>query len=529
MEVCSPFDFPLLLSANFGELRPNHFHNGLDIKTQGVTGKPIRCIADGYVSRIAVFHGGYGQAIYVNHPDGLTSVYGHIVAFAPKIQRYLREHQYANETFTCSLTFTPDQFPVRRGEVIALSGNEGSSAGPHLHLELRRTDTEEYIDPMPYFSRFLKDTKPPRASLVALYPLPGEGMIDGLQRKKLIPVALLGQPVTAWGQIYAGISAKDYMDGTSNFYGVHSVTLFVDSKQIFSSETNCVSPDENRMINGFTDYDELMRTRRLIMRSYILPGNRLRLLHAGEHRGVVTIDEERDYRFCYVLEDNFGNRSTYRFTVRGRRQPIPEYVPDADKMLRWNRANVVQEPGMELVVPRGYVYDDAELHTSVGGDSASVSFDYTIDAGNTPLHGYCDLFIGVRHLPVADTTKYYIVEKSGKRRASMGGKYENGWVKARIRTLGCFSVAVDTVPPRVVPVGMNTWRTSRNIRFRTGDAETGVASYKVCIDGQFVLFGLKKGMLVIQDPQRVKRGVPHRAEVVVTDYCGNETRKSFRF
>lgn len=529
MEVCSPFDFPLLLSANFGELRPNHFHNGLDIKTQGVTGKPIRCIADGYVSRIAVFHGGYGQAIYVNHPDGLTSVYGHIVAFAPKIQRYLREHQYANETFTCSLTFTPDQFPVRRGEVIALSGNEGSSAGPHLHLELRRTDTEEYIDPMPYFSRFLKDTRPPRASLVALYPLPGEGVIDGLQRKKLIPVALLGQPVTAWGQIYAGISAKDYMDGTSNFYGVHSVTLFVDSIQIFSSKTNCVSPDENRMINGFTDYDELMRTRRLIMRSYILPGNRLRLLHAGEHRGVVTIDEERDYRFCYVLEDNFGNRSTYRFTVRGRRQPIPEYVPDADKMLRWNRTNVVQEPGMELVVPRGYVYDDAELHTSVGGDSASVSFDYTIDAGNTPLHGYCDLFIGVRHLPVADTTKYYIVEKSGKRRASMGGKYENGWVKARIRTLGCFSVAVDTVPPRVIPVGMNTWRTSRNIRFRTGDAETGVASYKVCIDGQFVLFGLKKGMLVIQDPQRVKRGVPHRVEVVVTDYCGNETRKSFRF
>lgn len=529
MEVCSPFDFPLLLSANFGELRPNHFHNGLDIKTQGMTGKPIRCIADGYVSRIAVFHGGYGQAIYVNHPDGLTSVYGHIVAFAPKIQRYLREHQYANETFTCSLTFTPDQFPVRRGEVIALSGNEGSSAGPHLHLELRRTDTEEYIDPMPYFSRFLKDTKSPRASLVALYPLPGEGVIDGLQRKKLIPVASLGQLVTAWGQIYAGISAKDYMDGTSNFYGVHSVTLFVDSIQIFSSETNCVSPDENRMINGFTDYDELMRTRRLIMRSYILPGNRLRLLHAGEHRGVVTIDEERDYHFCYVLEDNFGNRSTYRFTVRGRRQPIPEYVPDADKMLRWNRTNVVQEPGMELVVPRGYVYDDAELHTSVGGDSASVSFDYTIDAGNTPLHGYCDLFIGVRHLPVADTTKYYIVEKSGKRRASMGGKYENGWVKARIRTLGCFSVAVDTVPPRVVPVGMNTWRTSRNIRFQTGDAETGVASYKVCIDGQFVLFGLKKGMLVIQDPQRVKRGVPHRAEVVVTDYCGNETRKSFRF
>lgn len=528
-EFSSPFDFPLLLSANFGELRPNHFHNGLDIKTQGVTGKPVRSVAEGYVSRIMVLHGGYGQAIFVTHPNGYTSVYGHVVSFAPKIQEYVRDYQYRNETFVCDIRIDPDVLPVKDGEVIALSGNEGASAGPHLHLELRRNDNGDYVDPMPFFKRYLKDTKAPIASLVGYYPVPGKGVINGSSRKKLVGISALRQPVTAWGDIYTGISARDYMDGTSNFYGVYSVTLYVDSVKVFNSTTDEVSADENRMINGFTDYDELVRTRRLVMRSYKLPGNRLRLLHVDENRGVVRIDEERDYHFRYVLEDGFGNRREYRFVVKGEKQDIPPYVEEADNMLYWNRTNVIQEPGMELVVPKGMVYEDVGLDTKVLGDSSDISFDYVLDAGNTPLHGYCPLSIGVRHMPVADSSKYYIQQKSGKWRSSMGGKFEDGWVKTKVRSLGTFAVAVDTVPPRVTPIGQNGWRVNRNIRFSVKDTETGIGNYKVYVDGQFVLFGLKKGILVIQDPEKVKKGVPHTVEVTVTDNCGNETRKQYKF
>ena len=164
------------------------------------------------------------------------------------------------------------------------------------------------------------------------------------------------------------------------------VTLYVDSVEVFRSVTDRVLPDENRMINGFTDYEELMKTRRLVMRSRVLPGNRLRLLHADENGGIVNISEERNYRFRYVLEDNFGNKRTYRFTVRGRKQPVPEYVPESNHILYWDRTNVIHEPGMELVVPRGYVYENAELNTEVKGDSAGISFDYVLDAGDTPLH-----------------------------------------------------------------------------------------------------------------------------------------------
>lgn len=526
---CSPFDFPILLSANFGELRPNHFHNGLDIKTQGVTGKPIHCIADGYVSRVAVLHGGYGQAIYVTHPNGLTSVYGHVISFAKNIQTYVRQYQYAHETFVCDLKFQPGQFPVKKGDIIALSGNEGASAGPHLHLELRRTETGEYIDPMPYFKHLLKDSKAPVGNLIGIYPIQGKGVVNGSSHKKLLAIGNLKQPVHAWGEIYTGISAKDYMDGTSNFYGVHSVTLYVDSVQVFNSTIDKVLPDENRMINGFTDYEELTRTRRLIMRSYKLPGNRLRLLHTNENRGAVTIDKERDYHFRYVLEDNFGNRRIYQFIVKGKRQDIPEYKPEANEMLYWNQANVIQKPGMELVVPRYYVYEDVPLRTDMRGDSSRIAFDYILDAGRTPIHSYCDLSIGLRHMPVADTTKYYIVQKAGKWRSSMGGKYANRWIKTRVRSLGTFSVDVDTIAPQITPIGQGGWRTSRNIRFRIKDMESGIGSYKVYIDGKFVLFGLKKGILVIQDPEKVKKGVPHKLEVTVTDQCGNMTRKEYKF
>lgn len=528
-KFCSPFDFPILLSANFGELRPNHFHNGLDIKTQGVTGKPIHCIADGYVSRVAVLHGGYGQAIYVTHPNGLTSVYGHVISFAKNIQAYVRQYQYAHETFVCDLKFQPGQFPVKKGDIIALSGNEGASAGPHLHLELRRTETGEYIDPMPYFKHLLKDSKAPVGSLIGIYPIQGKGVVNGASHKKLLAIGNLKQPVHAWGEIYTGISAKDYMDGTSNFYGVHSVTLYVDSVQVFNSTTDKVLPDENRMINGFTDYEELTRTRRLIMRSYKLPGNRLRLLHTNENRGAVTIDEERDYHFRYVLEDNFGNRRTYQFIVKGKRQDIPEYKPEANEMLYWNRTNVIQKPGMELVVPRYHVYENVPLRTDMRGDSSRIAFDYILDAGRTPIHSYCDLSIGLRHMPVADTTKYYIVQKAGKWRSSMGGKYASGWIKTRVRSLGTFSVDVDTIAPQITPIGQGGWRTSRNIRFRIKDMESGIGSYKVYIDGKFVLFGLKKGILVIQDPEKVKKGVPHKLEVTVTDQCGNMARKEYKF
>ena len=526
---CSPFDFPLLLSANFGELRPNHFHNGLDIKTKGSVGHPIKCIADGYVIRAKVQHGGYGQAIYVAHPNGQTSVYGHIIRFAPQIEKRIRTDQYARESFLSDLHFQPDEFPVKQGEIIAWSGNEGASGGPHLHLELRTTATDEYVNPMPYYKQWLKDTKAPVASHLALYPVPGKGVVEGLQHKKLLRVTTNVPFIHAWGEVYAGISAKDLMDNTTNIYGVYSVTLYVDDVEVFRSVTDAVLPDENRMINSFVDYDERVRSRRWIMRSYKAPGNQLRLLQVGAERGVVTIDQERNYRFRYVLEDNFGNRRTYRFTVLGKKYDIPALPEVKDELLTPFHLSIIQRPGFEFVVPKGYVYEDVPLNIQIEDDSTGISNRYTLDAGNTPFQGYCPLALGLKRLPVADTTKYYIRQEYKNWKSPVAGEFEGRWIHGLVRSLGTFTVQIDTVAPKVIPVDQPKWRSSRHIRFRVKDNESGIGTYKVYVDGEFVLFGLKKGILVIEDKQKIKRGVPHRLEVKVTDNCGNETRKHYKF
>lgn len=530
ISYCSPFDFPLLLSANFGELRPNHFHNGLDIKTRGTVGHPIKCIADGYVIRAKVQHGGYGQAIYVAHPNGQTSVYGHIIRFAPRVETLIRKFQYEHETFVCDLNFTPEQIPVKQGDIIAWSGNEGSSGGPHLHLELRKTETDEYLNPMPYYKKWLKDTKAPVASHLALYPVVGKGVVEGSsQRKKLIRTNATAQVIHAWGEVYAGISAKDLMDNTSNVYGVQSIVLYVDDKEVFRSHTDAVLPDENRMINSFVDYDERVRSRRWIMRLYKAPGNRLRLLDAGPNRGIVTINEERMYKFRYVLEDNFGNRSVYRMKVLGRKQEIPAVTEGKDELLSPSRFSIIQRPGLEFVVPKGFVYDETALRISVKEDSLGISNRYTLDAGNIPLHSYCPLALGIKQFPVADTTKYYIRQEYKGWKSPVDGEIEGRWIHGMVRSLGTFTVEIDTIGPRIIPMDQPRWRSTRNIRFRVKDMESGIDQYKVYVDGNFVLFGLKKGILVVQDKSKIKKGIPHKLEVVVTDKCGNVTKKNIKF
>ena len=525
----SPFDFPLLLSGNFGELRANHFHGGVDFKTQGVVGKPIRCIADGYISRVTVTPGGYGQAVYITHDNGYTSVHGHLHKFMTEVEQVVEAYQYEHETFAVDLTFGPDRFPLKQGEVFALAGNEGYSFGPHLHMELRKTDTGEYIDPLQFYTDIIKDKTAPRATHIMLYPQAGKGVVAGSSKKKALPLAALQTPVTAWGKIAVGIKAYDYMDGTSNNYGVRSVILLVDSVEVFRSTVDGFLPDENRMINAWTDYEEYATRGSWFMRSQILPGNTWRMLQADEEGGVVTINEERLYEFCYVLEDLYGNRRTYRFKVQGKEQPI-EPLYKGKHYLSWNQGNVIQKPGMELVIPKGMLYEDVDLNCRVIADSLNISFDYQLHDRPVPLHAGCSLMIGVRNYPIPDMTKYYVVRKYKGRKASAGGYFEEGFMHANIRELGTYSVALDTVAPRIVPLNRPQWK-GGNIRFKIRDAETGIKDYKVYIDGAFVLFKFssKNAVLSCMHPSRIKRGMKHRMEVVITDYCGNVAREEYQF
>lgn len=520
-----PFDFPITFSGNFGEIRANHFHGGLDFKTGGTIGKPVRALADGYISRIRVTHGS-GYVLDVAYDNGYSTINRHLSAFVGDVARRVEDLQYEKESWEVEITPEPDEYPVKAGQIIALSGNTGYSFGPHLHLDMIETATDEYIDPLPFFMNKVKDKTAPRAEGIMLFPQPGKGVVEGKQTRRAFP-AHPTKPITAWGLIGAGIRAYDYMDGVQNKYGVKTVILEVDGEEVFRSTVDRFAYEENRYINSWTHGQ--------YMKSFIEPGNRLRMLQASNgNRGLVEINEERPYRFVYTLSDALGNTSKVRFTVQGQKTTIAPVEHREKYALKWDKVNYLQEPGLELVIPKGMLYDNVLLNYSVRADSGDIAFTYQLNDTRIPMHDACDLRIGLRRRPVEDMTKYYVAgvtARGGKYR--IGGKYEDGVMKVRIRDLGTYTVAVDTVPPVITPVNQAQWGRTGKIIFKAKDKETGINTYRGTIDGKYALFGKPNsisGNLVCElDPKHVEKGGKHVVEMTVTDGCGNCTTEQFEF
>lgn len=520
-----PFDFPITFSGNFGEIRANHFHGGLDFKTGGTIGKPVRALADGYISRIRVTHGS-GYVLDVAYDNGYSTINRYLSAFVGDVARRVEDLQYEKESWEVEITPEPDEYPVKAGQIIALSGNTGYSFGPHLHLDMIETATDEYIDPLPFFMNKVKDKTAPRAEGIMLFPQPGKGVVEGKQTRRAFP-AHPTKPITAWGLIGAGIRAYDYMDGVQNKYGVKTVILEVDGEEVFRSTVDRFAYEENRYINSWTHGQ--------YMKSFIEPGNRLRMLQASNgNRGLVEINEERPYRFVYTLSDALGNTSKVRFTVQGQKTTIAPVEHREKYALKWDKVNYLQEPGLELVIPKGMLYDDVLLNYSVRADSGDIAFTYQLNDTRIPMHNACDLRIGLRRRPVEDVTKYYVAgvtARGGKYR--IGGKYEDGVMKVRIRDLGTYTVAVDTVPPVITPVNQAQWGRTGKIIFKAKDKETGINTYRGTIDGKYALFGKPNsisGNLVCElDPKHVEKGGKHVVEMTVTDGCGNRTTEQFEF
>ena len=520
-----PFDFPITFSGNFGEIRANHFHGGLDFKTGGTIGKPVRALADGYISRIRVTHGS-GYVLDVAYDNGYSTINRHLSAFVGDVARRVEDLQYEKESWEVEITPEPDEYPVKAGQIIALSGNTGYSFGPHLHLDMIETATDEYIDPLPFFMNKVKDKTAPRAEGIMLFPQSGKGVVEGKQTRRAFP-AHPTKPITAWGLIGAGIRAYDYMDGVQNKYGVKTVILEVDGEEVFRSTVDRFAYEENRYINSWTHGQ--------YMKSFIEPGNRLRMLQASNgNRGLVEINEERPYRFVYTLSDALGNTSKVRFTVQGQKTTIAPVEHREKYALKWDKVNYLQEPGLELVIPKGMLYDDVLLNYSVRADSGDIAFTYQLNDTRIPMHGTCDLRIGLRRRPVEDMAKYYVAgvtARGGKYR--IGGKYEDGVMKVRIRDLGTYTVAVDTVPPVITPLNQAQWGRTGKIIFKAKDKETGINTYRGTIDGKYALFGKPNsisGNLVCElDPKHVEKGGKHVVEMTVTDGCGNRTTGQFEF
>ncbi len=535
-QLRKPMDIPVLLSGNFGELRSNHFHSGIDFKTQGVEGKPIHSVQDGYVSRISVSPWGYGNGLYITHPDGTTTVYGHLQKFSQKITAYLKEKQYEQESFNVNLSLTPDELPVKEGELVALSGNTGSSGGPHLHFEVRDTETEEPMDPIEYYKDLIKDTQAPKIQGIMVYSMPGKGVVNGSRRKlELKPVTAkngkqtLTGKIEAWGEIGLAVKGYDYMDNTSNIYGIKDITLTADSQVIFHSNLDRFAFDESRYLNSFTDFEEWKEHRSFYIKSFVDPGNRLRFIESL-NRGILTIDEPRTYHLTYQLADAFGNTTQLSIQIEGKEQPIPEVDTENTELFHWWSDNRFGAKGIRLTIPKGNLYDDLYFHYSVKEDSAALGATHILHNKPVAFHKSAKLSLRLQTDTLENKQQYGIVRLQNGRLSWTGGVYRNGWVDADIKEMGSYTLGQDLVPPTITPLNPATWVSKQAIALRLSDNLSGVQTYRGEIDGQYVLFEMNSKSVITYhfDKERLARG-KHTLKLVVTDACGNQSTYTYPF
>ena len=535
-QLRKPMDIPVLLSGNFGELRSNHFHSGIDFKTQGVEGKPIHSVQDGYVSRISVSPWGYGNGLYITHPDGTTTVYGHLQKFSQKITAYLKEKQYEQESFNVNLSLAPDELPVKEGELVALSGNTGSSGGPHLHFEVRDTETEEPMDPIEYYKDLIKDTQAPKIQGIMVYSMPGKGVVNGSRRKlELKPVTAkngkqtLTGKIEAWGEIGLAVKGYDYMDNTSNIYGIKDITLTADSQVIFHSNLDRFAFDETRYLNSFTDFEEWKEHRSFYIKSFVDPGNRLRFIESL-NRGILTINEPRTYHLTYKLADAFGNTTQLSIRIEGKEQPIPEIDTENAELFHWWSENRLAAKAIRLTIPKGNLYDDLYFRYSVKEDSAALGATHILHNKPVAFHKSAKLSLRLQTDTLDNKQQYGIVRLQNGRRSWTGGVYRNGWVDADIKEMGSYTLGQDLVPPTITPLNPATWVSQQAITLRLSDNLSGVQTYRGEIDGQYVLFEMNSKSVITYhfDKERLARG-KHTLKLVVTDACGNQSTYTYPF
>lgn len=536
----SPLDIPIVLSANFGELRPNHFHSGIDLKTAGVINKPVYSIADGYISRISVSPSGYGLAIYVMHPaTGQTSVYGHLNKYAPKVAEYVKTKQYEQESFSVDLQVDKDLLPVKKGELIAYSGNTGSSGGPHVHFEIRDTESQKIVDPLVYYKDMIVDTQSPRIKGIAVYPVNEKGAADfsrdparrSISILKSGAYAPIKDTVEVWGVIGVGVYANDRMNGTTNIYGVKKVRLFCDDTEIYSSDIAHVSLGTTRMINSLIDYEYWVKRRVFYQKMFVEPGNKLQI-YKTINNGYIDIKEERIYNLRCELEDLYGNQTVYNFCVKGREQTIPQKKRCMQQM-KWDLDNNFTAGRFSLSIPKDYLYDDLCFILKNKPSEKYLSDIYRLNDVYVPLHNYSEMSIPLEKDTVTNKSQYGVVRVDGARESWIGGIYENGVMKARIRDLGhSYAVSMDTEAPNITPLQPLRWVKNAEIKIKLSDNKSGIHSYKGTIDGDYVLFenDVKSSVYTYKfDVKRLQKGQNHKLIFTAVDKAGNTSSYEYVF
>lgn len=534
----SPVDFPITLSGNFAELRNNHFHSGIDIRTFTI-GKKVYSVADGFISRIKISPFGYGRAIYIYHPNGYTTVYGHLNRFNKKIENFITNKQYKNKSFAIDINLKKDVLNVKKSEIIAFSGNSGSSAGPHLHYEIRETASEYPINPLVNDIK-VKDTRKPKIRKLHIYPIDQYSSINGKNIKKSYSVImgkygyfLKGNPqILVNGNIGFALETNDYLNNTNAKCGVYNIKTIVNDSMVSEIEFNKFSFANTRYINTHMDYALNKRYRKRIHKTYKEKNDKLCIYKNMQNRGISYFDTKKLNKIKFICTDVQGNQAKLNIKITSTDNNTNYIAKECTQLMYYNEENTYANDEIEIKIKPNSLYKNLQFNYSKTISNKYKSNIHNISRYTVGVQKHYSIKIKTKDISDKNISQAGIYLLRNKRLYYKAGLYIKPYIISKTNEFGSYVVAIDSISPTIKPYtkynNMNL-KARKTLSFKISDSMSGIKSYKGTIDDKWVLFvyDAKKQHLYYKfDKKRIIPNKKHILELTIKDRAGN--KKSYK-
>ena len=532
----SPLDVPLILAGTFGELRSNHFHSGIDLKTKQRQGLNVYGIGEGMVTRIKVSLWGYGKVVYVAHPNGYTSVYGHLKKFSPKIEAYIKKVQYQKKAFEVEVFPKYGSLKIEQGEVLGYSGNTGSSGGPHLHFEIRNTATQKPTNPLLY-GYDIADATNPSLLKVFGYPLSEDAQINQSNQRTQIHFkpqkdgTFLADTVTANGTIGFGFVGFDRQDLAANKNGLYAVNLSVNGTTYANYDFESFSFAETRYINTYIDYAHFAKHKQRIQKCFKAPGNRLSIYNTLKNDGKIKVVEGLSYTIELLLKDLHNNTTKLTIPVEGKKQTpiLKKEVATTDYYMVAKKPNNFTAGIAKVYFPSNTFYEDFYLDLKDQNDTIKIHHN------GVPAHRNFTLTLDASKYSKEEQKQLCIARLDAKNKPKYVTTYKRGDIfTTRTKYLGTYTLAKDTIAPTIALKNFKEkqWLSNYNyLTVKIADEMSGINTYSATINGEWILmeYETKKNTLTYNFDDKIVDQTKCELTIVVTDKVGNTNQLTTYF
>lgn len=534
-----PLNIPIELAASFGEVRENHFHMGLDIRTDGRENLPVYAVADGFVSRVSVEESGYGNAMYITHPNGITTVYGHLNHFMDGVETYVRQKQYRDKCWQQDIRFTPGMFAVKKGDIIGLSGNTGNTEGPHLHFEMRDTKTGFNINPL-LNGIVIPDNIAP--AIHALYWYDASRSIYTTVANKInIKEGNNGYTTSAnvtvvnSQYISFGISAVDKNTISKYHLGIYKMQLYVDGIPQFSFSIDRFNGSDVRYVNACIDYSSWVQYSRCIQLLRILPGNHLPVFSNSPGSGIIHLKDKKNHHFKITVSDAAGNTSAVQGMIQfnGAAQMPVRYKNNTRLLLPGKAAHFVTQNAVIDFTNRA-VYDTLPLAVTeeMGDDYNAASRAVFLHDATVPVHDSIKIQLKT-NLPSKSSLRKHVVIllTNEKHSIPIKGTWMGDYMFGYCMEFGRVQLVIDTVSPVISMQEGNDHSfkdSDKGLHISYHDNMGEAYFFRAELDGHWIMFEKKGNLFTYNFDEHCRTG-KHNLMVMAGDRAGNITQRVFTF